>query len=59
MFGVKFSEDSSFITQPYFMLKYFLLFQRHKLSKDWFVPSALKNIEVNGVYGDKVIVWDI
>lgn len=56
MFGVKFSEDSSFITQPYFMLKYFLLFQRHKLSKDWFVPSALKNIEVNGVYGDKVIV---
>ena len=31
-----------------------LLLQRHKLSKDWFVPSSLKNIEVNGIYGDKV-----
>ncbi|XP_053394060.1 uncharacterized protein LOC123525858 isoform X3 [Mercenaria mercenaria] len=26
---------------------------RRKLSKEWFVPSNLKKIEVNGVYGEK------
>nr|XP_034310953.1 uncharacterized protein LOC105347423 isoform X6 [Crassostrea gigas] len=26
---------------------------RHKLSKDWFIPTARKKIEVNGIYGPK------
>ncbi|XP_021342270.1 uncharacterized protein LOC110442803 isoform X3 [Mizuhopecten yessoensis] len=26
---------------------------RHKLAKEWFVPSNLKKIEVNGVFGEK------
>lgn len=33
-----------------------LCFQRHKLSKDWFIPTARKKIEVNGIYGPKVSV---
>lgn len=33
-------------------------FQRHKLSKDWFIPTARKKIEVNGIYGPKVSVLE-
>ncbi|XP_046581209.1 uncharacterized protein LOC124288684 [Haliotis rubra] len=26
---------------------------RHKLGREWFIPSALKKIQVNGIFGDK------
>ncbi|CAC5387832.1 unnamed protein product [Mytilus coruscus] len=26
---------------------------RHKLSKDWFIPTAMKRIDVTGIFGDK------
>ena len=31
-----------------------LFLQRHKLSKDWFIPTAMKSIQVTGIFGDKV-----
>ena len=31
-----------------------LLFQRHKLSKNQFIPSCLKNIHVTGAFGQRV-----
>jgi hypothetical protein len=30
-----------------------LFLQRHKLSKDWFIPTAMKSIQVKGIFGDK------
>ena len=39
------------------LLNYFNFFQpqRHKLPKNQFVPSALKNISLTGVFGQKVL----
>ena len=35
------------------MMYVFFLNQRHKLSKEPFVPSSHKNIQVNGVFGER------
>ncbi|XP_078317601.1 uncharacterized protein LOC111119226 isoform X1 [Crassostrea virginica] len=38
-----FFQDSALTSKPI----------RHKLSKEWFIPTARKKIEVNGIYGAK------
>ena len=38
---------------------FFVYLQRRKLKKDTFVPSSLKKIEIDGIFGQKVGPWEI